>query len=69
MMARSSRKASPATSEDTVPPRGASGERALEGGPIGRPTVRGEHMLDRALEQRAQRLGDLLGRREARCDG
>ena len=38
-----------------------SGERALEGCPISRPTVRGEHMLDRPLEQRAQPLGDLLG--------
>jgi hypothetical protein len=37
-----------------------SGERALEGGPIARSTVRGEHMLDRPLEQRAQPLGDLL---------
>jgi hypothetical protein len=37
------------------------GERALEGGPIARPTVRGEHMLDRPFEQRAQPLGDLLG--------
>ena len=38
-----------------------SGERALEGGPIERSTVRREHMLDRPLEQRAQPLGDLLG--------
>lgn len=42
-----------------IPPTG-SGERALESGPIVRPTVRREHMLDRPLEQRAQPLGDLL---------
>ncbi len=39
-----------------------SGERALEGGSVGARTVRREHELDRQLEQRAQRLEDLLGR-------
>ena len=38
------------------------GQRALEGSPARRPAVRGEHMLDRQLEQRAQPLGDLLAR-------
>jgi hypothetical protein len=39
-----------------------SGERALEGGAVGRPAMRWEHELDRQLEQRAQPLGDLLAR-------
>ena len=55
---------SPLRSGDNSRP--ALGERALEGGPIARPTVRGEHMLDRALEQRAQALGDLCGRHAVR---
>src|SRR3989442_15974004 len=38
------------------------GQRALEGGPVGRPAVRRKHVLDRQLEQRAQPLGDLLAR-------
>ncbi len=39
-----------------------SGERALEGGSVGGHPVRGEHVLDRQLEQRAHHLGDLLAR-------
>src|SRR5262245_6660033 len=37
-----------------------SGERALEGGAVGGPAVRGEHVLDGKLEQRAQTLAALL---------
>ena len=39
-----------------------SGERALEGGSVGGHPVRGKHVLDRQLEQRAHHLGDLLAR-------
>src|SRR5438128_8190222 len=38
------------------------GQRALEGGPVGRPAVRREYVLHRQCEQRAQALGDLLAR-------
>src|SRR5438046_1695317 len=38
------------------------GQRALEGGPVGRPAVRRKHVLDRQCEERAQPLGDLLAR-------
>src|SRR5215216_6745570 len=37
-----------------------SGERALDGGPVGGPAVRREHMLDRQREQWAQAHSDLL---------
>src|SRR5919201_3538039 len=40
----------------------ASGERALEGGAVGRRPVGREHDLDREFEQRAQALEDLLAR-------
>src|SRR5262245_12299442 len=36
-------------------------ERALEGGAVGRPAVRGEYVLDRALEQWSQLAENLLG--------
>src|SRR5215217_3848440 len=39
-----------------------SGECALEGGAVGRRPVRGEHDLNRQVEQRAQALEDLLAR-------
>jgi hypothetical protein len=40
----------------------ASGERALEGGSVGRRTVSRQDVLDRPLEQRAQSLDDLFPR-------
>ena len=38
------------------------GQRALQGGPVIRPAVRREHVLDRQLEQRTQAFDDLLPR-------
>ena len=38
------------------------GQRALECGPVERPAVRREHVLDRQLEERAEPRGDLLAR-------
>src|SRR4030095_3925300 len=42
--------------------RSSRGERAFESGPIGRPAVRREHVLDRQREQRAQSLDHLFPR-------
>jgi len=50
------------TQADPIEQRRASGERALERGAVRRRPMREEHEFDRHLEQRAQRLEDLLGR-------